>query len=99
MAAADFETLGADGDLLASFLLAHLVEASVRPVPMRIENGRKLARLALGAIQISRHVMPRPRFEDDLFDRVVIALNSAVNHRVQRWALGRHGPKSHGELR
>jgi hypothetical protein len=71
-----------------------ICHASVRPVPMGVENCREWAfALAQWPIQISSHVKSRQRLEINFFDAVTIALDLAEDVRFE-WPLRRHGPQA-----
>ncbi len=80
-AAADFEPFGPGHDLLLDrFRL--IVEPAVGPVTMWTKHAGELARLALGPIQATGDVMPGETFQIHAFDRVIVAIDQAVDDGV-----------------
>ena len=72
-------------------LLAGVVESAVGPMPVRAQDARQFAGLALGPIQIAGDKMPRVALQIDAIDGVGIAIDAAMNHGVGRRAR-RHRP-------
>ena len=89
--------LGSQLHLVGGHLGAPKVrEASVGPVAVRDENGRLFRARALRPIEIPAYIMSRIAGEVDFFDGVIIAVDLAVNHRIER-RFGRQRPESIGD--
>ena len=96
--------LGPDLHLLPRGRFGGLEEAAPlrafrRPVAVRIEHGRILApfaRLGRRPVQVAGDVVARQAGEEHLLDGVAVALDLAVDGRLDRRPL-RHGPQAGGD--
>ena len=74
-------------------LLDLRIDPPVLPVPVRAEQARDLADRLGRPIQVAAEREPRERLQDDLLDRVTVALDLAVDLRAQR-RLREHRPEA-----
>ena len=88
-----FEAFLSGGDLFTDIFIGLDQEARIRPMSVREDHRRHLARDVLRAIEVARDEEPRGAFEVDLLDRIIPLVDLAVDDRVER-RLGRHGPKT-----
>ena len=86
---AALELLAAGGDLSAHGVGAFVVEAAIFPVAVWAEHGRaRSLRGRFRPIERSGDVVARKRLEDDALDGIVVALDLAVDDRIERAARG-----------
>src|SRR5262249_43342453 len=83
-------------DLLGGGLLAGVEEAAVGPVPVRAEHAGVLRRAVPGPVQVAADVVAPPAWRRDLLDGVAVALEAAVDDRLQRRLL-RQRPEAGGD--
>ena len=85
------EAFFAKHDLFSDALDAHVLQAAA--MSMRAQHARERARSAGRTKQHTRDVEPRHRLEVDFLDREALALDLAVDHRIER-RLHWHRPKT-----
>ena len=83
------ELLAAGGDLLTHRRSAFVVKSAIVPVAVRTEHGRAQSlRGRFRPIERTGDVMAGKRLEDDALNGIVVALDFAVDDRIQRAARG-----------
>ncbi|GBD37748.1 hypothetical protein HRbin36_02884 [bacterium HR36] len=89
-----FRFLRTTGQLVFHRLGVGLKEAAIRPMSMRAQHPREPlphVGFRFGPIQIPRYIVSRQAFEINFPDGVLVAVNRAVDNRLQRGAFG-HRP-------
>src|SRR5207245_1819665 len=76
--------LGSLINLRLGGFVAGIIKSAVAPVTVGAEHARSLAVLALGPIEIAGNIMARIAREEDFLDRVIVAIDLAMDDRPQR---------------